>query len=101
MPLPATEDAFFELFHTYFPCIYDIRHLVRTIDTLMGGLQKCADTLQVERVGTIHTAGSDALVTAAVFFKLRKDYFDDKYDRAKFSGVLYGLGEGSVDNNWK
>jgi hypothetical protein len=36
--------------------------------------------LQVTRIGTQHQAGSDSLLTAATFFKMRKVFFDDRIE---------------------
>lgn len=90
-PLPATEAAFFELLHKWFPCIYDIKFLMRSCKTLKGGLQDVADDLQVARVGQQHQAGSDSLLTASTFFRLRERFFDGSIDAAKYLGCLYGL----------
>lgn len=32
------------------------------------------------RIGTQHQAGSDSLLTAATFFKMRKVFFDDRIE---------------------
>lgn len=45
--LPAEENDFFDLLKTYFPCIYDIKYLMKSCKTLKGGLQEVADDLQV------------------------------------------------------
>ena len=45
------------------------------------------------RIGTSQQAGSDSLLTASTFFKLREIYFDDHIDDAEYSGKLYGLGQ--------
>ena len=91
-PLPADEPAFFELFKTYFPVSYDVKYLMSAIEHLKGGLNKLADDLKVERVGPMHQAGSDSLLTSATFFEMRTVYFDGKIDDAKYNGVLFGLG---------
>lgn len=39
----------------------------------------------------MHQAGSDSLLTSAVFFRLRDTHFDGRID-ARFVGQLYGLG---------
>lgn len=91
-PLPAEEDTFFDLLHTYFPTTFDLKHVAMDFDK-MGGLSRLAEDLQVERIGTMHQAGSDALLTAATFFKMVEVFFDGKVENAsKYSGQLYGLG---------
>ncbi|KAI9026875.1 CCR4-NOT transcription complex subunit 7 [Hyaloraphidium curvatum] len=94
-PLPAEEADFFELLKTYFPCIYDIKYLMKSCKTLKGGLQEVADDLQVQRIGPQHQAGSDALLTSKTFFKMRQTFFEDKIADERFLGMLYGLGGSS------
>jgi CCR4-NOT transcription complex subunit 7/8 len=48
---------------------------------------------QVMRIGPSHQAGSDSLLTASTFFKLREIYFSDHIDDAEYNGKLYGLGQ--------
>ncbi|PPR05924.1 hypothetical protein CVT26_008818 [Gymnopilus dilepis] len=91
--LPTTEDAFFSLLKKWFPTVYDIKFLMRSTKSLKGGLQEVADDLGVMRIGTSQQAGSDSLLTASTFFKLREIYFDDHIDDAEYSGKLYGLGQ--------
>ncbi len=45
------------------------------------------------RIGPSHQAGSDSLLTASTFFKMREIYFNDKLDEPEFNGKLYGLGQ--------
>lgn len=45
------------------------------------------------RIGPSHQAGSDSLLTAATFFKMRELYFNDRIDDAEYNGKLYGLGQ--------
>jgi CCR4-NOT transcription complex subunit 7/8 len=45
------------------------------------------------RIGPSHQAGSDSLLTASTFFKMRELYFLDQVDYAEFNGKLYGLGD--------
>jgi len=91
--LPKEETEFFDLLRTYFPCIYDIKYLMKHCENLKGGLQKVAETLKIERIGPQHQAGSDSLLTAATFFKMRKMFFEDSIDDDKYMGVLFGLGQ--------
>lgn len=45
------------------------------------------------RTGPSHQAGSDSLLTASTFFKMREIYFQDHIDDTEYSGKLYGLGQ--------
>lgn len=90
-PLPETEDKFFELLYIYFPNIYDIKYMMRSCENLRGGLQKVAESLGVVRVGPQHQAGSDAMLTAATYFKMREDYFEEAVDDRKYLGIIFGL----------
>lgn len=90
-PLPPTEAEFFELLHLWFPCIYDTKFLMRSCKSLKGGLQDLADDLQVSRIGQQHQAGSDSLLTASAFFRLRDRFFEGTIDDSKHLGCLYGF----------
>ena len=98
-PLPAQEADFFALLRVWFPCIYDIKFLMRSCKTLKGGLQDVADDLQVSRIGQQHQAGSDSLLTATTFFKMRQKYFDGSIDDSKYLGCLYGFSSSSSHAN--
>lgn len=90
-PLPAHESEFFDLLHLWFPCVYDIKFLMKGCKTLRGGLQDVADDLQVSRIGQQHQAGSDSLLTASTFFRLRERFFDGAIDDTKHLGCIYGF----------
>lgn len=91
-PLPADEGTFFELLRLFFPSFYDIKYLMKTCKSLKGGLQDIADDLGIARIGIQHQAGSDSLLTAKAFFKIRHVFFEDHMDDTKYSGFLFGLG---------
>lgn len=93
MPLPDTEVGFFETLNIYFPHYYDIRYLVRYNDQFRVGLMRLSQELGLTRLGAQHQAGSDSLLTAEVFFNLKKEYLSDDSvldDR----NVLFGFGLG-------
>jgi CCR4-NOT transcription complex subunit 7/8 len=93
-PLPATENDFFALLFVWFPCIYDIKHVVRSVKTLRGGLQEIAESLGVQRIGPQHQAGSDSLLTANVFFRIRTNFFNNELDDSYYKNYLYGFSSG-------
>ncbi|KAI9480178.1 CCR4-NOT core DEDD RNase subunit [Coemansia sp. RSA 989] len=90
--LPEEEGGFFQKLHTFFPGIFDIKYMMRSCRMLKGGLQDVADDLEVPRIGPQHQAGSDSLLTAMTFFKLREKYFENYVDEPKYLGHLFGLG---------
>jgi len=98
--LPATEPEFFELLKLYFPNIYDIKYMVNGLDGLHGGLQKIADDLKCQRIGPMHQAGSDSLLTCDAWFKLADASFGGvravEAARDQFVNELFGLGGNST-----
>jgi len=91
-PLPAVESEFHDLLAIWFPRLYDVKYIVRSIRLTKGGLQELADEFQITRTGPAHQAGSDSLMTAAVFFKIREAYFlNEDLDEMKYSGHIYGI----------
>ncbi|XP_038971976.1 probable CCR4-associated factor 1 homolog 7 [Phoenix dactylifera] len=87
--LPETSEAFSDLVSTFFPTVYDIKHLMRFCNNLYGGLNKVAEQLDAERIGFCHQAGSDSLLTVRVFWRLKEKYFDGSIE--SYAGLLYGL----------
>ncbi|KAJ6829088.1 putative CCR4-associated factor 1-like protein 7 [Iris pallida] len=89
--LPKSEEGFFALMKTYFRTVYDIKYLMRFCNSLHGGLDRLAELLELERIGEAHQAGSDSLLTAFAYRKLRQCFFNNGSPE-KHEGVLYGLG---------
>lgn len=92
-PLPSSESEFFEMLLTYFPNVYDIKYLMKSCETLRGGLNQLADDLNVRRIGPAHQAGSDSLLTLQTFFRMMHRFFENNFDDTKYLGILYGLGK--------
>ncbi|CAM9401904.1 unnamed protein product, partial [Discosporangium mesarthrocarpum] len=92
--LPQQESEFFELLQLYFPKLFDIKFLISSREGFHGGLNKLAEDLKVSRIGPMHQAGSDSLLTEQVFLKMADVSFNglDKLDSSKFCGQLYGYG---------
>ncbi|XP_020109924.1 probable CCR4-associated factor 1 homolog 11 [Ananas comosus] len=93
--LPPRMDDFLALVRYYFgPLVFDVKHLMRHCQRMVGGLENAAKLLSVPRdVERAHQAGSDALLAARVFAELTRVYFAGRYDilGAFAAGVLYGL----------
>lgn len=96
MELPTDEKTFFELLRIYFPTIFDIKYMTSILDGhFLGGLQRLADDLKCQRLGTEHQAGSDSLLTMSTYFALVKAKFtasSGKVDTAKYANELFGYG---------
>jgi CCR4-NOT transcription complex subunit 7/8 len=90
--LSMEEPQFLEMLTTFFPCIYDVKYMMTAVEGMHGGLSSLADTLQINRIGPMHQAGSDSLLTAQTYFALLKKHFNSVCDDSKFKGELFGLG---------
>lgn len=96
--LPNSEKEFFDMHRILFPVSFDIKMLMKfpavQAAKLRGGLQDVADQLCVERIGSQHQAGSDSLLTARTFFRLKEKFFGDNWDKvsSELQGHMYGLG---------
>ena len=88
--LPYTQEGFFSLMRLYFPSVYDVKHMIKFRDGVYGGLNRVAELLEVERIGTCHQAGSDSLLTCSVFMKLKEGFPQRSMD--KYTNLLYGMG---------
>ena len=96
-PLPNREEDFTKELCLYFPNHYDIRIMVQGNEQLQGGLNRLADVLEVMRIGKIHQAGSDSIVTIDVFFKLLKSNLVEPDCLEVDKNILFGLGLGADD----
>jgi len=90
--LPMDEAGFLDLLLTYFPSIYDVKYMMTAAEGLHGGLSSLADSLEIERIGPMHQAGSDSLLTAQTYFSLIAKHFGGVCDHTKFKGELFGIG---------
>eukprot|EP00835_Amoeboradix_gromovi_P004988 NODE_429_length_8748_cov_0.280148.p5 type:complete len:262 gc:universal NODE_429_length_8748_cov_0.280148:6862-6077(-) len=89
-PLAKHNESFFDSMKIFFPNFYDIKYLMRYCKNLKGGLQDLGDEIKIPRVGIQHQAGSDSLLTAQCFHRIKDVYFDGEIEDS-FNGYLYGL----------
>ncbi|CAG7869045.1 unnamed protein product [Brassica rapa] len=73
--LPEKQSEFLYLVKMFFPRVFDIKHMIGFCYDLFGGLSSVAERLEVERVGISHQAGSDSLLTARVFRRMKETRF--------------------------
>ena len=48
--LPEKESDFFALLSDYFPCFFDIKYIMKSCESLKGGLNRIAETLEVKNI---------------------------------------------------
>ena len=92
--LPESEQDFMELLNLYFLNFYDIRMLVKGYQNMQGGLNRLAEQLNVQRLGMMHQAGSDSMITSDVFFKLIQGGYINENKLKDFNNILHGIGAG-------
>ncbi|XP_077246183.1 putative CCR4-associated factor 1 homolog 6 [Tasmannia lanceolata] len=71
--------------------VYDIKHIAKFCPGLMGGeigLTRLSKILKVERIGDSHQAGSDSLLTSALYTKMKQEFL---FQESVFVGALYGI----------
>ena len=84
---------FFEIFNVFFPRVFDMKYMCKFCNGLHGGLNKIAEVMSVDRIGPMHQAGSDSLLTLDTFMKMVKLHFKNNLDNIeKHCTILYGLG---------
>ena len=92
--LPEKEEEFIDLLDLYFLNYYDIRMFVKGYQNMQGGLNRLAEQLNVQRMGCIHQAGSDSMLTLDVFFKLIQGGYINDTRLKDLKNILHGIGEG-------
>jgi hypothetical protein len=57
--------------------------MMTAVEGMHGGLNALAEALQVERLGPMHQAGSDSLLTAKVFFTFAQKHLGENWDEKR------------------
>lgn len=94
--LPHDEYSFQSMLEIYFPNIYDVKTMAEP--WIHGSLCRLCQELGIVRVGTQHQAGSDSLVTAAAFFRLKEKYTESNKKLNEAKNKLFGI---SNEKNWE
>ena len=97
---PEKEKSFINNLKLYFPEFYDVRMLIKdNTNYFHGGLSRLISSLNIERKGINHQAGSDAIATIEAFHKLIKNENISNKTLKRFKNVLYGIGIGEDNQN--
>lgn len=91
--LPSTVHEFLEIMAAKFPRVFDIKYIAtfyKELDNGELGLEVLGKILGVQRIGISHTAGSDCLLTADIFTKLKR-LFQIERNLQIFEGYLYSI----------
>lgn len=75
--------------------------MMTAVEGMYGGLNALADLLQIDRIGPVHQAGSDSLLTAQTYFTLINKHMSGVCDDNKFKGELFGLGNNHTKHKAK
>lgn len=93
-PLPTASSEFTKYLQHLFPKIYDVKVLISDFQEMKNdSLSKLAMKLDLKRTGITHQAGSDALLTANVFFKIKAQKYPNDFPESvtdKVFGLSFG-----------
>jgi len=98
--LPRDEYSFREALSVYFPSIFDIKTMISDYPHLHGSLYSLCQKLGVQRQGIQHQAGSDSLVTAGAFFKIKNGYYATDEKLLEVENELFGIDDDEFDYEW-
>lgn len=91
--LPNTSKEFLTYLKHVFPNIYDIKTMINELDELKNhSLSKLGVEIGIERFGIQHQAGSDALLTLELFFKIVRIHFF-KGIPSKYYNNIFGISQ--------
>ncbi|KAK6929684.1 hypothetical protein RJ641_003778 [Dillenia turbinata] len=90
--LPETLPGFLaDMAHLFGIRVYDVKQILKFCPGMHGGLERVAQSLQVNRLaGKSHQAGSDSLLTLHIFRKMTQRFCLD-VNSLPVRGVLFGI----------
>jgi CCR4-NOT transcription complex subunit 7/8 len=81
--LPSNKNQYHTMLEIFFPRLLDIKSFVYSQIRFDSGLQRIGEYLGVMREGTMHQAGSDAMLTLQIFFAIFNN-LETEQDRREF-----------------
>lgn len=88
--MPSSLQGFNNLRKGICPILYDVKMLIQSNQSIMGySLSKLAQVFEIPESGTFHQAGTDARVTAELYFRVKDYLLGNKIK--KFENKLFGL----------
>lgn len=94
-PLPPTSNEFSKYLEHLFPVIFDVKVLITEFQEWKNdSLSRLAMKLDLKRAGITHQAGSDALLTTNVFFKIKSLKYTKGFPDSVCNKV-FGLSSGT------
>ncbi|ONK76509.1 uncharacterized protein A4U43_C03F28910 [Asparagus officinalis] len=100
MPLPETLNGFLGLVRELFGAmVFDVKYMAKECDARFAeaGLLKLSRMLEINWKGTSRQAGRDSLLTAMVFWEMKKRFAD--FNEEAHAGALYELEEHARDES--
>ncbi|CAN0871567.1 Probable CCR4-associated factor 1 homolog 1 [Linum grandiflorum] len=92
-PVAESSQVFLDVLGRVFDSVVDIKFMANFFKETGSeiGLQKLADALGVKRSGEAHTAASDSLLTALVYFELKSKLVLLGVDEEVYGDFIYGI----------
>ncbi|CAN0871577.1 Probable CCR4-associated factor 1 homolog 1 [Linum grandiflorum] len=92
-PVAESSQVFLDVLGRVFDSVVDVKFMANFFKETGSeiGLQKLADALGVKRSGEAHTAASDSLLTALVYFELKSKLVLLGVDEEVYGDFIYGI----------
>ncbi|KAH7820608.1 putative CCR4-NOT transcription complex, subunit 7 [Monocercomonoides exilis] len=92
VPLPSSEEKFLKTLRLFFPRCYDLKLVAQT----RRSLSFLGSELGVVRVGQMHQAGSDSLLTYSTYIRVVNLFYQGKIEVEGMNGKIGGLTDDDV-----
>lgn len=97
-PLPESSSEFTNFLQHLFPVIWDVKVLINDfVEWKNDSLSKLATKLDLKRSGITHQAGSDALLTSNIFYRIMQLKYPSGFPES-YCNKVFGLSFGGTIN---